>query len=491
MTDGSAFAYDTVAYPTPILAMQTPDRLRAAGLVHGWSAPEASTASVLEIGCGDGFNLIGIATAAPQSHCVGFDLSGEAIARGVELATATGLSNIDLHKGDILDYPHDGKKFDYVVCHGVYSWIPQMVRQPLLELIGARLAPGGMAYLSFDTLPASGPKAAINRFLLRELAGVTSLEQRVTGAVRLLQMLQRNQRAESRLSVQIDQLLNDLAGFDPAYFFHDWLAEFYAPVDLEQFGTDAAAAGLKRAGDAGMYDLFTGDLDEEARAMVEACGDDITKRCALLHMFRGSHQFRREMLVRIDAPPSAIDWADARQKLWFGYLGNRSVVDDEKGPATKYSDGPDGFVMARDADMITMMDCLLEVSPAELTFDQLRTRTGIGEQQLSDLLRGAVVLTLVDVHSTPQNFSLQPGDRPVASPLVRAMMVDGQQAISLRHSKFVANEEPTRVFLAACDGSRNRAQLADEMAAHYGDEVGPQLITDALADMVRFRLFQA
>lgn len=488
----TAFAYDAVAYPTPILPLPTPNRLAAAGLLHGWRAPDPSTASVLEIGCGDGFNLIGVAAVAPASRCVGFDLSGEAIARGQALGTQAGLQNVELHQGDIMDYPRSGPKFDYIVCHGVYSWIPQPVRPALLELIGARLAPRGLAYVSFDTLPAASPKAAINAFLLRQLEGMEGVEARVTGAARLLTLLARNQRPESRLKGQLDQLLNDLGSFDPGYFYHDWLAEYYAPVSLDAFGAEAAASGLRRVGDAAMYDMFTGDLDDEARAMVEACGDDIPRRSALLHMLRGSHVFRREMLVRADAPPPAVDWADAVRSLSFVYLGTREELPEGDGRiATRYSDGPEGFVVAREPALVATMDALLQHSPNELTFEQLLTITGLESEALANLLRGIATLTVIDAHATAQNFVTEPGDYPRAGQLVRAMMAAGSQAITLRHSKFVASHDATRVLLALCNGARSRDELVQVMSEQFDTPFDRTKIDGAIANFAAFRVFEA
>ena len=165
-------AYDTVAYPTAIVSHMTPDRIRAAGLLHGWSAPDPSAASVLEIGCGDGLNIIGMAAVAPRARHVGFDLSEHAIARGRALVAAAGLTNVTLEVGDILDWARKGERFDYIVCHGVYAWVPEPVQRALLGLIGAALAPGGVAYVSYDALPAAAPKVEIQRFLVRRTAGI-------------------------------------------------------------------------------------------------------------------------------------------------------------------------------------------------------------------------------------------------------------------------------------------------------------------------------
>ena len=109
------FAYDRVAYPSFVLDDLTPNRLRASALAHGLRPPEVATASILEIGCGDGINLIGFGAVYPNARAVGFDLSASAIERGRELVEASGLTNVDLHVGDALTYPREGQTFDYIV----------------------------------------------------------------------------------------------------------------------------------------------------------------------------------------------------------------------------------------------------------------------------------------------------------------------------------------------------------------------------------------
>ena len=137
------YIFDEVPYPSYVHDVADPDHLCAAGQFYGWAAHDPATASVLEIGCFDGLNLMTVAAAFPQSRCVGFDLSADAIERGRHHAAQAGLQNIRLEHGDILTYPRDGQQFDYVLVHGVLSWVPPSVRIALFELIAARLAPGG------------------------------------------------------------------------------------------------------------------------------------------------------------------------------------------------------------------------------------------------------------------------------------------------------------------------------------------------------------
>ncbi|MBL9011598.1 MAG: methyltransferase domain-containing protein [Alphaproteobacteria bacterium] len=487
--DDSLFVYDEVAYPTPVLPAQTPSRMRSACIAFGYEPKACDTASMLEIGCGDGFNLIGCAAAEPAGRYVGFDLSTAAIGRGQEMLALSGLTNVDLHPGDITAYPKTGERFDYIVSHGVYGWVPEFVREALLDLVAARLAPGGVAMVSYDALPAAAPKVALNRFLRERTAHLVGPEAQLREAYRLVGILAAPQHAGSRLKPMLDLLTKELPHFEPAYFFHDFLAEHYAPASMQDFAAAAARRGLRAIGDAGMTDLFSGDLDDEARALIAAAGDDYAERAHLLDMLRGAMMFRRTFLVREDAPPPLS--ARGLKDLSYVFLGGSETGSDERGPYTKYTEGEETYLIVREPDERAIMAALDEAEPNELSFAELVARTGLSEDAVERFLARAVAVKLVVAQASPQPFVVVPGERPVAAPLIRTMMGVGNWAITLRHARLVTEPEPTRLFLTLCDGTRTRAELAAEMSARFDTDVTLALVEAAIADLGPRRVFSA
>lgn len=494
MTDISASereAYDSVAYPTAIISQMTPDRIRASGILYGWSAPDPATASVLEIGCGDGLNIIGMAAVAPRARHVGFDLSGQAIARGQALIAAAGLDNVSLEVGDILAWPRKGERFDYIVCHGVYAWVPEPVQRALLELIGASLAPGGVAYVSYDALPAAAAKVEIQRYIVRRTAGIEGVDARVKAAATLLATLSRHQVEGSRLKPQFEVLAKSLPSFDAAYFFHDWLADHYAPPSLAGFAAAAASEGLRVAGDAGLTDLFLHDLDEEARALLGEGVDppDWAARGEALDVLRGAHMFRRTYLVRADAPPPPANRLD---DLYFSFDGERTEeASEESGDIRpRYSIDEGTFLIPTDAAQAAVMQGLWDARPGELSYAEIVALAG--EDAAADrVLRRVCTLGLVAARATPPPYTLTPGDHPRAAPLARAMFALGPHAMTLRHARLVPKEPPTALFVQLCDGTRDHAALAAEMSARLGTAIEPAQIAAALADIAGRRVFLA
>ena len=153
-----SFAYDQVLYPGVPLPQTHPDRLATIAGLFGMTPAAAPNCRVLELGCGDGGNLIPMALTLPASVFTGIDLAEPAIARGCALANTLGLENITLRHLDLMrmgpdlgefDYGvFDYAVFDYIIAHGIYSWVPPEVRDQLLRLCRAHLAPqGGLAQL--------------------------------------------------------------------------------------------------------------------------------------------------------------------------------------------------------------------------------------------------------------------------------------------------------------------------------------------------------
>ena len=130
-------SYDEVPYPSRPYPQAHPDRLATVATLLGLTPAPADRCRVLELGCGSGGNLIPLALTLPGSTFVGIDLSGEQVAKGCEVIRALGLRNIQLRHLSILDVDDRFGTFDYVICHGVYSWVPAEVQAKILDVCAA------------------------------------------------------------------------------------------------------------------------------------------------------------------------------------------------------------------------------------------------------------------------------------------------------------------------------------------------------------------
>src|SRR5688500_17428070 len=116
--------YDAIPYATVPHPLTHPDRLATVASFLGLSPPPVGRARVLEVGCGDGANLIPMAATLPDARFVGCDLVRRALASGRTTIAALGLANIELVEEDLAALSPAHGQFDYVIAHGVYSWVP-------------------------------------------------------------------------------------------------------------------------------------------------------------------------------------------------------------------------------------------------------------------------------------------------------------------------------------------------------------------------------
>jgi SAM-dependent methyltransferase len=145
----------------------------------------------LELGCGFGSSTIVNAGAFRQGEFHACDFNPAHFEGAMRQASALGISNIQFHETSFqhllaLDLP----AFDFIVLHGVYSWIGAAARQAIRGVIGQTLKPGGLVYLSYNCLPGWSIEAPLRKLLLELAAtGVGGSPQRTEQALRSVKQL--------------------------------------------------------------------------------------------------------------------------------------------------------------------------------------------------------------------------------------------------------------------------------------------------------------
>ena len=145
--------YSELGYKSMPFPYTTPATLEAYAALVGLSAPNPKTARVLELGATYGGNIISQALFNPDATFVGIELSQEQVEKGNEVIANAGLTNVSLIQSDIASIGSEIGTFDYIIAHGVYSWVDDGVKEALLRLINEHLAEDGIAYISYNTYP--------------------------------------------------------------------------------------------------------------------------------------------------------------------------------------------------------------------------------------------------------------------------------------------------------------------------------------------------
>ena len=204
---------------------------------------------MLELGCGEGMNLLPLAERLPQSEFVGMDLSAAQIAVAEEARVACGLTNARFLCADLRDF--EPETFDYIIAHGVYSWVPDDVKDRLLAICTRALAPGGVAYVSFSTLPGWALLGGMRAFLLAETARDTTPAGQLEHTRRILETLATClvEQPGSYAGI-IREAVDDMLRKPPDLLFHDDLAAVNDPCTFLDFTAHAARHGLHYLGEA-------------------------------------------------------------------------------------------------------------------------------------------------------------------------------------------------------------------------------------------------
>ncbi len=294
-------SYAIVPYDSLPITESHPRNLQALAWLFGIDAAQPDRCRVLELGCASGGNLLPMAFYLPAGRFIGIDLYENQVAAGRARAEALGLRNIELRQGDIaqLDAAELGT-FDYVIAHGVYSWVPDTVRERLLALARGVLAPGGIAFVSYNTLPGwrmRGMLRDLLRYAVRErsepaaqLRAARDALDRVGHAVRGLDAL-----SARYLAAEIARLRTK----PDSYLFHEYLAAENRPLLFRDFIGRAAAAGLRHVCDTDLSTRYPAALGDGAEAALADLADPIEREQYL--DFVVNRNFRRSLLCRADA----------------------------------------------------------------------------------------------------------------------------------------------------------------------------------------------
>src|SRR5579863_5413276 len=182
-------SYDALPYTSDPFPNTHPSLLGAIARLFALEAPPLNEAGVLELGCASGGNIVPLAARHPQASFVGVDLSTAQIEAGRARIARLNLSNIALRCQSFAEIESGDASFDYIICHGVYSWVPALLRETILGVCRQHLSPRGVALVSYNVLPGWRMLQALRDCFLLHAAGAAEPAARVAAARALLRVL--------------------------------------------------------------------------------------------------------------------------------------------------------------------------------------------------------------------------------------------------------------------------------------------------------------
>ncbi len=491
-------SYDALPYGSVPVPESHIERLAATAVLLGMAPPDTTRCRVLELGCAEGGNLIPMAFDLPDAEFVGVDLSRQQVAAGQGLVKELGLANIRLDHRDVAAGLDDLGEFDYIIAHGLYSWVPSKVREKILAICGRQLRVGGIAYISFNVLPGWHMRGVLRDFLRPRVDAATSPADQALAARELLRAAlpawQAHATHEARfLAAEAEHLL----GVAPSYFFHEYLTAINEPCRLADFVDAAAASGLRYVGDTDLTAMLPDAAAAEAIESLGGGADRVQREQQLDYL--AVRKFRRALLTRGDAVVA--DWPQAQamhQLAFHADLSCDEELDLGSAVSQRFDVAAGGSAhiahpLAKAAAMVLAGAC-----PSRITYGDLlaNAQAIVGQYGAAALAADAAGFERAWIELWAQQ-AVQPamiarshpataGEKPLAHALARAQAPSGIVATA-RHGA-LRLDVSAAALLALCDGSRDAAALAAEIrhvAATLGKALTPASAQAAVAHLLK------
>jgi methyltransferase-like protein/ubiquinone/menaquinone biosynthesis C-methylase UbiE len=454
MTTDVSKRYDEVPYESNAFHHSHPLWLATIATLFGMKPPAPEGARILEIGCASGGNLVPMAESLPQSACLGIDISQRQIEAGHKFVAETGLTNVELRQASILDIDDSYGKFDYIVCHGVFSWVERHVQQKILQICGERLSPQGIAYVSYNTYPGWHMKGMLRDMMKFHAGRFNSPGRQIEQSRALLQVLAKTIPSnDNPYGLLLKQESERLARCSDWYIYHEQLAE------------------------SELRAMLTNQLPADIQAALREVGTSIIYAEQYLDFFR-NRTFRKSLLCRSDIPVNRNLNPDSFKNLYFAseLAPKDPIADISQCSSVVFEHAGWPTITARKPIPIAALLCLSEAWPTYVSAleleRQVRVRLSLPpptEQtshefadQLGSWYTTGVVKTLL--RSGPHTNAV--GPQPVASRVARAQARMGKSPVAnLLHHNVVLS--PFDAFvLTLLDGSLDRSAIVARVAEY-------------------------
>ncbi len=473
------FSYDVMPYPSKFFLQTHPDRLATLATLFGMNPARIEACRVLELGCGNGSNLISHAFNLPDAKFVGVDLAENHIREANSAAAELGLSNAEFYQMDVMEMTVEQfGKFDYVIAHGLFSWVPDFVREKTLALYREFLNESGVGYISYNAYPGAHHRQMVQKMMRFHARHFDEPLEKVGKAVSFLAFLGENTTEKELFAPILQSELKRHFEHDAADIFHDDLSDLNTAFYFHEFAEMLKNNNLQYLAEAELHAMGTQSLSSEAREFIESI-EDIIEREQYLDFFRGrifrqTLFCREEITLNRNPEPSAInkfrlsssiravsenpDLATPKKEKFVGMKGTGIEIDH---PLTKAA----LVILGEIWGHAIAFPELLQKAKQRIESDGFQTQNWdeqfyITSAILLQICRGTA---LVELHLFQPDAFTQVSAKPKVNRLAIWQLPQANNVLTLLNLDVKIEDEISRRLLKICDGTRDREQLLTEM----------------------------
>lgn len=423
MEDSIRARYDSTIYDGGALPLAHPAHLATVAKLFGMAPPAPAKSRVLELGCGTATNLIALAKSMPDASFLGIDLSPVQIARGRRTAAEQCLGNIELRVQSITDFTAAEGLYDFIICHGVFSWVPELVRQCILRICSEKLSPHGVAYVSYNAYPGRRSADVARDLMLHHVARFESLDEKARQARAILEFAARQAGRDSAYGATLAEEVEIVRSLPDYVLVHDYLAEVNQPFLFREFVDLATRAGLQFLGESQVGAMIASFFGREVSDAMRRVAKDVIDLEQYLDFLR-NRRFRETLLCHADVGLNRGLNIERMQDMFVG-AALRACVEgsvplDEtlvafEGPRLLCGPGTTQLSTRNPLSKAAFL-MLGETSPGTMQFEDLRSaawhwlaargitvaRDGVAERRLAADILDGFVLGIVGMSIAPR-----------------------------------------------------------------------------------------
>lgn len=297
-------SYDTFLYISKPFSSTNINNLYAKAKIYGLDPVPVHKARVLELGASCGGNIIPQAMYYPTATFTGIDLSSVQVEHGNEIIKSIGLTNVTLLEKNIMDVDKSFGTFDYIIVHGIWSWVPDMVKDKILDICSENLSNRGIAYVSYNTYPGWKRLEQLREIMLYadKRAEDKDLLERTLYTKSVLKLVAETMNSDDRSRTQSNYKINNINRVlqsNDYYVAHEYLETYNDPVYVSDFIERARQHGCAYVGDESLQRSFitwlSGDVEKNISTLSN--GNYIDKEQFYDYVY--DTQFRMSLLTKL------------------------------------------------------------------------------------------------------------------------------------------------------------------------------------------------
>lgn len=474
-------SYEDVPYASLSYPQTHPDRLGMLATIMGMQPAPVTDCRVLELGCAVGGNIIPMAYGLPESEFLGIDFSPGQIKAGQQAIDSLGLKNINLMQADILSLSEDIGTFDYIIAHGIYSWTPEPVRERLMEICKENMAPGGVAYVSFNAFPGWHMQGTMRDMMMYHIRHIEKPHDKLKKAQELIGFMAKSVNVKDQYGVFLSaytNLLNVYNQFDIQRrrnaqegefgLLHDDLEEVNDAFYFHEVVEHASRYGLQYLIDTDFSKSMISNLAQETADTLLNMSDDVIALEQYMDFLRNCN-FRQILLCHKEIDVNRLVQTD---KSWLSKLYAASHAQPVTDKINIQDNSSLKFQSSDDAEYSTdhpvtkaALTYLFQISPKSISLTELldKVMQDMNDKEtvspdkpdiesdililLGNLLNAfSVNIKLVELRLYEPSYTTTASERPLASGVARFQVQKGLAKVTnLRHE--MLDLEPMSVFL--------------------------------------------